>query len=53
MTRVASTVILLVEDDERLRQLVMKRLEGKQYWVVCARNGEEAWDLFSAHRPLS
>ena len=30
----------------------MKRLEGKQYWVVCARNGEEAWDLFSAHRPL-
>ena len=52
MTHVASTVILLVEDDERLRQLVMKRLEGKDYWVVCARSGEEAWDLFSEHRPL-
>ena len=52
MTRVASTVILLVEDDDRLRHLVMQRLEGKQYWVVCARNGEEAWDLFSAHRSL-
>ena len=30
----------------------MKGLEGKQHWVVCARNGEEAWDLFSAHRLL-
>ena len=52
MTPDASTVILLVEHDDRLRQLVMQRLERKQYWVVCARNGEEAWDLFSAHRPL-
>ena len=52
MTPDASTVILLVEDDDRLRQLVMQRLEGKECWVVCARNGEEAWDLFSAHRPL-
>ena len=52
MTHVASTVILLVEDDDRLRQGVMQRLEEKEYWVVCARNGEEAWDLFSTHRPL-
>ena len=52
MTPDASTVILLVEDDERLRHLMMQRLEGKGYWVVCARNGEEAWDLFSEHRPL-
>ena len=52
MTPDASTVILLVDDDDRLRQLVMQRLEGKEYWVVCARNGEEAWDLFSTHRPL-
>ena len=51
MTPDASTVILFVEDDERLRQLVMQGLE-KQYWVVSARNGEEAWDLLSAHRPL-
>ena len=52
LTHTSSTVILLVEDDDHLRQLVMKGLEGKQHWVVCARNGEEAWDLFSAHRPL-
>ena len=30
----------------------MKELEGKAYWVVSTRNGEEAWDLFSEHRPL-
>ena len=52
MTHTSSTVILLVEDDDHLRELVMKGLEGKQHWVVCARNGEEAWDLFRARRPL-
>ena len=52
LTQTSSTVILLVEDDDHLRELVMKGLEGKQHRVVCARNGEEAWDLFSAHRPL-
>ena len=30
----------------------MKRLEATAYWVACARNGEEAWALFSEHRPL-
>ena len=30
----------------------MNSLEGKSHWVVCARNGEEAWDLLSAHRPI-
>ena len=30
----------------------MDTLEGKQYWVLCAQNGEEAWGLFSAHWPL-
>ena len=52
LTHTSSTVILLVEDDDHLRELVMKGLEGKQHWVVCARNGEEAWDLFRARRPL-
>ena len=52
MTDVASPVILLVEDDDRLRQLVTQRLEGKKYWVVCARNGEEALNLLSEHRRL-
>ncbi len=52
MTPPASSVILLVEDDEGLRQLVMDSLQGNQYWVFCARNGEEAWDLFSEHWPI-
>ena len=52
LTPPASSVILLVEDDEGLRQLVMDSLQGNQYWVLCARNGEEAWDLFSEHWPI-
>jgi DNA-binding response OmpR family regulator len=52
VTPPASSVILLVEDDEGLRQLVMDSLQGNQYWVLCARNGEEAWDLFSEHWPI-
>ena len=45
-------VILLVEDDDTLRQLVLGSLEGEEYWVLCARDGEEAWNLFSEHLPL-
>ena len=52
LTPPASSVILLVEDDEGLRQLVMDSLQGNQYWVLCARTGEEAWDLFSEHWPI-
>ncbi len=52
LTPTTSDVILLVEDDEGLRQLVMDSLQGNQYWVLCARNGEEAWDLFSEHWPI-
>ena len=42
LTHTASAVILVVEDDDRLRQLVMDSLHGPQYWVLSARNGEEA-----------
>ena len=52
LTQVASNVILVVEDDDCLRQLVMDSLQRKQYWVVCARNGEEACDLVSEHWPI-
>ena len=49
LTRTASTVILVVEDDDRLRQIVMDSLHGPQYWVLVARNGEEACGLFNEH----
>ena len=45
-------VILLVEDDDTLRQLVLNSLEREEHWVLGARDGEEAWNLFSEHSPL-
>lgn len=52
LTHTASTVILVVDDDDGLRQLVMHSLQGQQHWVLCARNGEEAWDLVREHWPI-
>ena len=49
LTHTASTVLLVVEDDDGLRQLVIDSLQGQQHWVFCARNGEEAWDLVREH----
>ena len=49
MTHADSTVILLVEDDDMLQQLIMNSLQGHQHWVLCARDGEEAWRLASEH----
>ena len=51
-THTRPDVILLVEDDDVLRQLVLNSLEREEYWVLCARDGEEAWNLFSEHAPL-
>ncbi len=51
-THTRPDVILLVEDDDALQQLVLASLEREAYWVLCARNAEEAWNLFSEHAPL-
>ena len=51
-THTRPDVILLVEDDDALQQLVLASLEREEYWVLCARNAEEAWNLFSEHAPL-
>ena len=47
-----SAVILVVEDDDGLRQLVMDSLQRHQHWVLSARTGEEAWALISEHSPI-
>ena len=52
LTPTRPDVILLVEDDDTLRQRVLNSLEREEYWVLCARDGEEAWNLFSEHLPL-
>jgi PAS domain S-box-containing protein len=42
--------ILLVEDEEMLRDLGIEILQGEGYRVIAARDGVEAVDLFTAHR---
>jgi CheY-like chemotaxis protein len=41
--------ILLAEDDEVVRRLAIRILEGAGYAVHVARNGEEAVSIFEAH----
>ena len=52
MTHAASAVILVVADDDGLRQRITESLQGNQYWVLDAQNGEEAWDLVREHWPI-
>ena len=42
----------MVEDDDRLRQLISQNLEAREYWVFFAQNAEDAWVLFNEHWPL-
>jgi len=46
----APQTILLVEDEEMLRDLGVTILEGEGYRVLAARDGMEAVALFEAHR---
>ncbi|HEX8280087.1 MAG TPA: response regulator, partial [Chthoniobacterales bacterium] len=42
--------ILLVEDEEMLRELGIQILEGEGYRVLVAKDGEEAVEVFTANR---
>ncbi len=42
--------ILLVEDEEMLRELGIQILESEGYRVLAAKDGEEAVDIFTLHR---
>jgi PAS domain S-box-containing protein len=46
----APQTILLVEDEEMLRELGMTILEGEGYRVLAAKDGMEAVELFEANR---
>ena len=50
MTETAATV-LVAEDDEDIRALVVYRLERSGYRVVQAQDGEEALRLAAEHQP--
>ena len=42
--------IMLVEDEEMLRELGVQILEGEGYRVLAAKDGQEAVEMFAAHR---
>ena len=43
--------ILLVEDNELNRDMLTRRLERKEYKVLCAKNGQEAIDIAQSDKP--
>ena len=43
--------ILLVEDNELNRDMLTRRLERKEYIVLCAKNGQEAIEIAQSDKP--
>ena len=43
--------ILLVEDNELNRDMLTRRLERKEYTVICAKNGQEGIDFAQSENP--
>jgi DNA-binding response OmpR family regulator len=44
----SSNRILVVDDDDMIRELLAKGLRRADYWVSCANNGETGWNTFCA-----
>lgn len=47
------TKILVVDDEARMRKLIIDFLSKSGYIVIEASNGEEAYDIFSSHNDIS
>ena len=45
--------ILVVDDEARMRKLIMDFLSKSGYIVIEASNGEEAYDIFTSHNDIS
>ena len=43
--------ILLVEDNELNRDMLSRRLERKEFAVICAMDGQECIDIANAEKP--
>ncbi|CAI8835983.1 response regulator [Bacillus pseudomycoides] len=43
--------ILIVEDEENIREVCERYLEREEYEVYTAVNGTEGWDLFLTYQP--
>ena len=44
-------LILIIDDDEGLRRMATKAIEKAGHTVICAENGREGVEMFTAHRP--
>lgn len=49
LSKPATETILLVEDEEMVRNLTLNILEDRGYQVLAARNGDEALEISSSH----
>jgi two-component system, cell cycle sensor histidine kinase and response regulator CckA len=45
--------ILLVDDDDRVREMAQEMIRQRGYQVLTARSGEEALEVYAAHRNIS
>ncbi len=43
--------VLLIDDDDLLRETIQRRLQRSGYEVICATNGREGLALFREHHP--
>ena len=43
--------ILLVEDNELNRDMLTRRLERKEFTVICAKDGQEGIDIAKSEKP--
>ncbi len=43
--------VLLIDDDDLLRETIQRRLQRSGYEVICASNGKEGLALFREHHP--
>ncbi|AIY72941.1 TPA: response regulator transcription factor [Bacillus tropicus] len=43
--------ILIIEDEENIREVCKQYLEREEYEVYTAVNGKEGWELFLTHQP--
>ncbi|MBI4248932.1 MAG: response regulator [Elusimicrobia bacterium] len=49
--QIKKRAILVVEDEEAIREVLRRTLQGEGYHVICAEDGKEALALIQENRP--
>jgi two-component system, cell cycle sensor histidine kinase and response regulator CckA len=50
MPAFGSETILLVDDDDRVREMAQEMIQERGYKVLMARSGEEALEIYAGHK---